>query len=214
MARGRTSLANAAHIGKAQNMADETLKILVIDDNPVRAAVIDAGLREAGHLAISVISDMRQLLRQIVDADPEVIIIDLENPNRDVLDEMFQVSRSVHRPVVMFVDQSDKSSMEAALDAGVSAYVVGGMRKERIKSILDMAISRFHVYRRLKDELERTKQALEERKVIERAKGILMKSKGLSEEAAHALLRTTAMGESRRVAEVAQSLITATKLLG
>ena len=195
-------------------MADETLKILVIDDNPVRAAVIDAGLREAGHLAISVISDMRQLLRQIVDADPEVIIIDLENPNRDVLDEMFQVSRSVHRPVVMFVDQSDKSSMEAALDAGVSAYVVGGMRKERIKSILDMAISRFHVYRRLKDELERTKQALEERKVIERAKGILMKSKGMSEEDAHALLRKTAMNESRRVAEIAQSLITAAKMLG
>jgi response regulator NasT len=114
----------------------------------------------------------------------------------------------------MFVDQSDRSSIEAAMDAGVSAYVVDGLRKERVKTILDMAISRFNAYRRLKDELERTKQALEDRKLIERAKGILMKSKGLSEEAAHALLRTTAMGESRRVAEVAQSLITAAKLLG
>jgi two-component system, response regulator / RNA-binding antiterminator len=195
-------------------MADEGLKILVIDDNPVRAAVIEAGLREAGHARIAHIADMRGLLRQIVDADPDVLIIDLENPNRDVLDEMFQVSRTVPRPVAMFVDQSDRSSIEAAMDAGVSAYVVDGLRKERVKTILEMAISRFNAYRRLKDELERAKQALEDRKVIERAKGILMKSKGMSEEAAHALLRKTAMNESRRVAEVAQSLVTAAKLLG
>jgi len=195
-------------------MADERLKILVIDDNPVRAAVIELGLKEAGHENIAILADMRNLLRRIVDAEPDVIIIDLENPDRDVLDEMFQVSRTVPRPVAMFVDQSDRSSIEAAMDAGVSAYVVDGLRKERVKTILDMAISRFNAYRRLKDELERTKQALEDRKLIERAKGILMKSKGLSEEAAHALLRTTAMGESRRVAEVAQSLITAAKLLG
>jgi response regulator NasT len=195
-------------------MADEGLKILVIDDNPVRAAVIEAGLREAGHERIAHIADMRGLLRQIVDADPDVLIIDLENPSRDVLDEMFQVSRTVPRPVAMFVDQSDRSSIEAAMDAGVSAYVVDGLRKERVKTILDMAISRFNAYRRLKDELERARQALEDRKVIERAKGILMKSKGMTEEAAHALLRKTAMNESRRVAEVAQSLVTAAKLLG
>ena len=195
-------------------MPGEKLKILVIDDNPVRAAVIELGLREAGHEEIVILADMRGLLRRIVDADPDVIIIDLENPNRDVLDEMFQVSRTVPRPVAMFVDQSDRSSIEAAMDAGVSAYVVDGMRKERVKTILDMAISRFNAYRRLKDELERTKQALEDRKAIERAKGILMKSRGLTEEAAHALLRTTAMNESRRVAEVAQGLILAAKLLG
>ena len=195
-------------------MADARLHILVIDDNVARAAVIEAGLREAGHSAVTLITDMRQLLAQIVSADPDVIFIDLENPNRDVLEQMFQVSRTVRRPVAMFVDQSDTASIEAAIDAGVSAYVVNGMRKERVKPILDMAISRFNVYRRLRDELAGAKQALEDRKLIERAKGILMKSKGLSEEAAHALLRTTAMGESRRVAEVAQSLITAAKLLG
>ena len=194
-------------------MADERLKILVIDDNPVRAAVIELGLKEAGHERIMILSDMRGLLRRIVDADPDVIIIDLENPNRDVLDEMFQVTRTVPRPVAMFVDQSDRSSIEAAMDAGVSAYVVDGMRKERIKTILDMAISRFNAYRRLREELERTKQALEDRKIIERAKGILMTSKRLSEEQAHALLRKTAMSESRRVAEVAQGLVLAAKLL-
>jgi response regulator NasT len=195
-------------------MADGTLAILVIDDKPERAAVIEEGLREAGHSAITIISDMRHLLRQIADAAPDVIIIDLENPNRDVLEEMFQVSRSVPRPVAMFVDQSDRSSIEAAIEAGVSAYVVDGMRKERIRPVVDMAISRYNAYRRLKDELDRAKQALEDRKVIERAKGILMKTKGVSEAEAHALLRKTAMNESRRVAEVAQALVMAAKLLG
>ena len=120
-------------------MTDESLHILIIDDKAVRAAVIAEGLREAGYERISQIVDMRQLLRQIVETDPDVIIIDLENPHRDILEEMFQVSRTVPRPVAMFVDQSDKASIEAAMDAGVSAYVVNGMRKERIKSILDMA---------------------------------------------------------------------------
>jgi response regulator NasT len=127
---------------------------------------------------------------------------------------MFQVSRSVRRPVVMFVDQSDKASIEAAIDAGVSAYVVDGMRKERVKPILDMAISRFNAFHRLREELDRTKQALEDRKIIDRAKGILMKSRNISEEDAYALLRKTAMNESRRMADVARSLVTAAKLLG
>lgn len=193
-------------------MAD--LHILLIDDNALRAAVIEEGLREAGHQRVTVIRGMQHLLRQVVDADPDVIFIDLENPNRDVLEQMFQVSRTVRRPVAMFVDQSDKASIEAAIDAGVSAYVVNGLRKERVKPILDMAISRFNAFHRLRDELDRTKQALEDRKVIDKAKGILMKSRQISEDEAYALLRTAAMNESRRVAEVARSLITASKLLG
>ena len=199
---------------EARTMTDESLHILIIDDKAVRAAVIAEGLREAGYERISQIVDMRQLLRQIVETDPDVIIIDLENPHRDILEEMFQVSRTVPRPVAMFVDQSDKASIEAAMDAGVSAYVVNGMRKERVKPILDMAVSRFNAFHRLREELDRTKKALEDRKVIEKAKGILMKTRGMSEEEAHALLRKTAMNESRRVSDIAASLITAAKLLG
>jgi two-component system, response regulator / RNA-binding antiterminator len=194
-------------------MTDVPLHILLIDDDAVRASVIEEGLREAHHEKVTVISDMRQLLRQIVDVDPDVIFIGLENPNRDVLEQMFQVSRSVHRPVVMFVDQSDKASIEAAIDAGVSAYVVNGLRKERVKPILDMAISRFNAFHRLREELDRARQALEDRKVIDKAKGILMKNRGVSEDAAYAVLRKTAMNESRRVADVARSLVTAAKLL-
>jgi response regulator NasT len=195
-------------------MTDEALHILLIDDNAVRATVIEEGLREAGHDRVTIIRDMRELLRQIVEVDPDVIFIDLENPNRDALEQMFQVSRTVRRPVAMFVDQSDKASIEAAIDAGVSAYIVNGLRKERVKSILDMAISRFNAFNRLRDELDRAKQALEDRKIIDRAKGIVMKSRNISEEEAYALLRKTAMNESRRVADVARSLITAAKLLG
>jgi len=195
-------------------MSDAYLRILIIDDNVVRAAILEDGLREAGQLRVTVVSDMRNLLRQVVDADPDVIFIDLENPNRDVLEQMFQVSRTVQRPIAMFVDRSDTASIEAAIDAGVSAYVVDGLRKERIKPILDTTISRFNAFNRLRQELDRTRQALEDRKIIDKAKGILMKNRGIGEEEAYALLRKAAMNESRRVAEVAQSLVTASGLLG
>ena len=177
-----------------------------------RAAILEDGLREAGHVQVVRIDEMAHLLARIYAIDPDVILIDLENPSRDVLEQMFQVSRAVKRPVAMFVDQSDAASIEAAVDAGVSAYIVGGLRKERVQNILDLCISRFNAFSRLQDELDRTRSALEERKVIDRAKGILMKAKNLPEETAYAMLRKTAMNENKRIAEVAQSVITAAEL--
>ncbi len=194
-------------------MPDTALRILVVDQNVTRASILEEGLREAGYVNVAVVRDMQNLLRRIIDTDPDVIFIDLENPNRDVLEQMFQVSRCVRRPIAMFVDQSDTEMIRAAVESGVGAYVVDGLRKERIKSILDTAVSRFNAFSQLRDELDRAKQELEERKLIERAKGILMRDRGLSEEAAYALLRKAAMNENRRLAEVAQSLITATRLL-
>ena len=194
-------------------MSDPALRILLVDQNVTRASILEEGLREAGYTHVSVVRDMQNLLRRIVDADPDVIFIDLENPNRDVLEQMFQVSRCVHRPIAMFVDHSDTDMIRAAVESGVGAYVVDGLRKERVKSILDMAVSRFNAFSQLRDELERAKQELEDRKIIERAKGILMKERGITEEAAYNLLRKAAMNENRRVAEVAQSLVTATRLL-
>src|SRR5246500_664361 len=156
---------------------DASLKIVIVDENPIRAAILEEGLREAGYVQVVRLDEMHHLLARIYAIDPDVILIDLENPSRDVLEQMFQVSRAVKRPVAMFVDQSDKASIEAAVDAGVSAYIVGNLQKDRIKSILDLCISRFHSFARLRDELERARPALEERKVIDRAKGILMKAK-------------------------------------
>jgi response regulator NasT len=194
-------------------MADPALRILVVDQNVTRASILEEGLREAGYSNVVVVRDMQNLLRRIVDTDPDVIFIDLENPNRDVLEQMFQVSRCVRRPVAMFVDHSDTDMIRAAVESGVGAYVVDGLRKERVKSILDMAVSRFHAFNQLRDELDRARQELEERKLIERAKGILMRERNLSEESAYNLLRKAAMNENRRLAEVAQSIVTAARIL-
>jgi response regulator NasT len=191
---------------------DPSLKIVIVDESPVRAAILADGLREAGFTQVVRLEETNNLLANIYAIDPDVILIDLENPSRDVLEQMFQVSRAVRRPIAMFVDQSDSASIQASVDAGVSAYIVDGLKKERIKSILDLCISRFYAFARLQAELERTKTALEERKVIERAKGILMKGKQIPEEEAYALLRRTAMNENRKIAEVAQSVITAAEL--
>lgn len=200
-------------LGPKQFMSEGSLHILVVDQNVMRASILEDGLREAGYARVTVVRDMQNLLKRIEEADPDVICIDLENPNRDVLEQMFQVSRSVPRPVAMFVDRSDTDMIKAAVESGVGAYVVDGLRKERIKPILEMAVSRFNAFRQLRDELDQARQALEERKVIERAKGILMQERKLSEEAAYALLRKAAMNENRRVVEIAQALITAAGLL-
>jgi response regulator NasT len=189
------------------------LTILVIDENAIRASIIEEGLREAGYQRVTVIHEVNGVARTIETLQPDVIFIDLENPNRDMMEHLFQLTRTVGRPIAMFVDRSDTASIEAAVEAGVSAYVVDGLKKERVKPILDMAVSRFNAFSRLQRELADAKSALEERKVIERAKGILMKMRGLSEEEAFALLRQTAMNEKKKISEIAQSVVTAAGLL-
>ena len=190
----------------------DSLRILIVDQNVTRGAVLEDGLREAGHDDVVVVRDMQNLLKRIVETEPDVIFIDLENPNRDVLEQMFQVSRTVQRPIAMFVDKSDAGMTEAAVNAGVSAYVVDGLKKERIHSILELTISRFKAFNQLRSELDKTKQQLEERKLVDRAKGILMKERSLNEEQAYALLRKAAMNENLKLSQVAQSVITAAKL--
>lgn len=189
------------------------LRVLVIDMNRIRASIIEAGLREAGLDDVTILSDTSELMRRVVETDPDVIVIDLENPNRDMLEHMLHVSRAVPRPVAMFVDRADTASIEAAIDAGVSAYVVDGLKKERVKPILDTAISRFNAFSRLREELAEARSQLAERKIIDRAKGILMRTRGLTEEQAYTALRTTAMKQSRRIAQIAESLVTAAGLL-
>lgn len=193
--------------------AEQSPKIVIVDESPIRAAILEEGLREAGYVDVQHIREMHNLLARIYALDPDVIVIDLENPSRDVLEQMFQVSRAVRRPVAMFVDQSDTESARASVEAGVSSYIVDGLKKERIKPILDLCISRFNAFSKLQDELDRTKSALEERKIIDRAKGLVMKLKGLNEDEAYVLLRSTAMREKKKIGEIAQSIITAAELL-
>ena len=193
--------------------SESSPKIAIVDESPIRAAILEEGLREAGYTDVVRIDEMQSVLNRIHALDPDVIVIGLENPSRDSLEQMFQVSRAVRRPIAMFVDQSDAASIQASVDAGVSAYVVDGLKKERIKPILDLCIFRFNAFAKLQDELDRAKSALEDRKVIDRAKGILMKLKGLTEDEAYVLLRSTAMREKKKIGEIAQSILTASELL-
>jgi response regulator NasT len=195
-------------------MSHAQLSILIIDENRIRASIIEDGLREAGHLHVVVLDDVNEVARTIQSTMPDVIVIDLENPKRDTLEHFFSLSRAIQRPIAMFVDRSDGAMIEKAVEAGVSAYVVDGLKKERVKPILDMAISRFNAFSRLTRELEQARSELEDRKIIDQAKGILMKTRGLGESDAYALLRSTAMNQNRRLVDIAQSLVTAADLLG
>ncbi len=203
---------NALMPDRARGSA-KPLHILVIDPNRIRASIIEEGLSEAGHQHVTILGEVPELMRRIVEIDPDVIFIDLENPNRDQLEHMLAVSRAARRPVAMFVDRTDQASMEAAIEAGVSAYIVDGLRKERVKSILDVAVLRFKAFDRLQRQLDTAQSQLAERGTIERAKGILMRNRGMSEAEAYAALRKTAMNQSRRIVEVAESLLLAEDLL-
>ena len=194
-------------------MSEPSLRILLVDQNADRAAILEEGLRDAGCRDITIVREMHSLMRRILDVDPDVVFIDLENPNRDVLEQMFQVSRSVRRPIAMFVDQADTESIHRAVQSGVGAYVVDGLHKDRVKTILDTAVGHFNTFNKLREELERANQALEDRKLIERAKGILMKERGVNESDAYGLLRTAAMNENRRIIDVARGVVSASGLI-
>ncbi|SNR49776.1 ANTAR domain-containing response regulator [Puniceibacterium sediminis] len=194
-------------------MADR-LSVIVVENDRDRALLIVDSLREAGDFDIHVIGEATGLGRRVKALSPDVVLIDISNPSRDMLEELALASGPMERPVAMFVDRSDDGMTKAAIEAGVSAYVVDGLNPKRLKPILDAAIARFHMFQRMRTELMETKRALEERKVIDRAKGMLMKARGVGEEEAYAMLRKAAMDQGKRVADVAGALVTAAGLLG
>lgn len=191
----------------------EKLSIIVVEKDRERAMLIVDGLREAGDHDVTVLGDDSGLARRIAERNPDLVLIDLASPSRDMLEELTLATAPMERPVAMFVDRTDMALTQAAIEAGVSAYVVDGLRSERIKPILDAAIARFRMVHKMRAELAATRRALEERKVIDRAKGLLMRVRGVDEEEAYALLRKTAMAQGKKLAEVAQSLLTAAELL-
>lgn len=189
------------------------LAIIVVEKDRDRARLIVDGLRDAGDHDVFVIGDDFGLARKIAERNPDLVLIDAGNPSRDMLEELTLATAPMERPVAMFVDQSDGNLTKAAIEAGVSAYVVDGLRAERIKPILDATIARFHMMQKMRVELVETRRALEERKVIDRAKGILMRARSLGEEEAYSLMRKTAMDQGRKVIDVAQALVLSAELL-
>lgn len=190
------------------------MRIAVIDESAGRAAVIAEGLNAAGLTDTVVITEREGLLARLEAIEPEVVLINLENPGRDVLEEYFAMTRLLARPIAMFVDQSDAEATSAAVDAGVSAYVVDGLSTNRIKPVLDLAVRRFQAFAKLQAELDEARSALAGRETIDKAKRILMKRRGIDEPAAYALLRNHAMRSNRRIAEVAETIVTAEQIAG
>jgi response regulator NasT len=191
----------------------QDLRILVVEPDPARVRDIVDALQDAGWSDVKALAQISTLDRTVRAFAPDIVLIDLANPDRDMLEHISSATETSKRPVALFVDQTDDSLTQAALNAGVSAYVIDGLKKERIKSVLQTAIARFHYMRQMKSELDAAKQALTDRKTIDRAKGILMQQRGMSEDAAYQLLRKTAMGQGRKVIDVAQALVTAADLL-
>lgn len=190
------------------------MRIAIIDTSTSRAAIISEGLRDAGLTDLVLVDPARPLLAQLEASRPEVVLVNLENPSRDVLEEFFAMSRALARPIAMFVDQSDAEATAAAVDAGVSAYIVDGLAKRRIKPVLDLAVRRFQAFAKLQQELHEARSALADRAAIDKAKAILIKRRGLDEPAAYALMRNHAMQTNRRIGDIAEAIITSEALMG
>ena len=191
----------------------DRMTIVVVEQDRERADAIVEALRAADGYDVHLISNVTGLARKIANHAPDVVLIDIANPTRDMLEELTLASGPLERPVAMFVSGAGKDLAREAVEAGLSAYVVDGLQPERLKPVLDAAIARFQMISQMRLELAETRRALEERKVIDRAKGVLMKARGVEEEEAYALLRKAAMDQGRRVAEVAEALVTASGLL-
>jgi len=160
---------------------DKDLKIIVVEEDRDRAIDIIDGLRDSGWSDVTVIGETTSLARKLAESEPDLVLIDLANPSRDMLENLSAASGARNRPVAMFVDHSDLEMTRAAMRAGLSAYVVDGLAKDRIKPVLETAIARFQVVSQMRTELDAAKQALSDRKTIDRAKGLLMRAKGVSE---------------------------------
>jgi response regulator NasT len=190
------------------------MRVLVVDESHSRGGVLREALEDAGYEVVLSRGAPLALLTEVERARPDVIVIDTESPSRDVLEHLVVMGREQPRPIVMFSADAAPDAIREAVRAGVAAYVVDGLDPARVKSIVAVACARFDAHQQLRDELAATKLKLSERKLVERAKGLVMKARGLDEEAAYAALRKLAMDRGKRLAEVAQQVIDAAELLG
>lgn len=195
-------------------LADHILTTAIVSESAAHAATIAAGLGGAGHDRIVRVETFTNLFARLREIHPDRVVIALDDPARDLLEQLFEVAKLIRRPVVLFVDRSPPGATERAVAAGIAAYVVDGLGKERVQPVLDLAMARFEAQHRLEAELAEARAALEARKLVDRAKGLLMKHKGISEEEAYAQLRRRAMNEKRKIGEIAAAVVTGLDMLG
>ncbi|PVY77327.1 response regulator receiver and ANTAR domain protein [Tamilnaduibacter salinus] len=186
----------------------DTLRVLLIDEDPERASMVRDALAAEGHEVIRHRPDAQGLTAAVHRDEPDMVIIDMDLPDRDTLENMSTLNDHAPRPIVFFAQaQSDRDTIQAAVRAGVSAYVADGVQPDRVRSIVDTAVARFEAFQSLREELNETRTALAERKQVERAKGLIMKHENCDEDTAYRILRKTAMDQSARVGEIAQRVI-------
>lgn len=190
------------------------LRVLLVDQEPGRVAILETALHDAGYDVVSKLRDVSQLSEQVASFKPDVVIVDMDSPDRDCLESMAVLNRSNPCPVVMFSDNDDDSMIAKAIQVGVSAYVADGMSPERVKPVIQVAMARFREFQALRQELQRTKDELADRKVIEKAKGLLMKNRNFSEDEAYHAMRKLAMERGQRLAATAKSVIEVFELMG
>ncbi|MDY6978736.1 MAG: ANTAR domain-containing protein [Pseudomonadota bacterium] len=190
-----------------------TLRVLLVDENRGRSALLEQALNDAGYSVIAKIDTSDDLAAQVREHQPDVIIVDLESPDRDTLEHMHSISRDQPRPIVMFAEDEDSKTIHKAIKAGVSAYIVDGLSSHRVKPVMEVAITRFREYQALRDELTQAKVSLEERKLIDRAKALLIKRQKITEQEAHQAIRKLAMDRGLKLADAARNIISVMDLL-
>ncbi len=192
---------------------DKPIRVMLVDDKSDRREMLDLALRDVDCVLVACVSGDADLLSAVERCDPDVILIDIEAPGRDTLESLESVQSTVPRPMVMFSQDDNNQTIRRATRAGVSAYVVDGLQAHRVRPIIDAAVARFQHFSYLESELQKARKQLNDRKVIDKAKGIIMRQRGLSEEQAYQAMRKLAMDTNRRVAEVAQNIIEAASIL-
>lgn len=186
---------------------EKKIRVMVADDNEVRAELLVKILVENGYDVVGMAGPDSYLPTQVEQAKPDLILIDTDAPTRDTLEQLTQIKNDMPRPVVMFSADEAQDTIRAAVRAGVSAYIVDGLSNSKVKPVIDVAIAHFQQHQTVREELERTRTSLEERKTIDRAKGIVMKKKDCSEDVAFALLRKVAMDQKKRIGQVAAEIV-------
>ena len=188
-------------------------RVMLVDDTPTRSALLEQALLDQGLTVVCRLKSAQGLIKNVEVHQPDIIIMDLESPDRDTLENMTVLNQHNPKPVIMFSDEGDSQIISQAVQAGVSAYIVDGLNPHRVKPILDVAIARFREYQALRKELKQTRDQLADRKIIDKAKGLLMKTKGLDEEQAYHAMRKMAMDQSKPLVDIAQNILSVMELL-
>ncbi|MED5602310.1 MAG: ANTAR domain-containing protein [Pseudomonadota bacterium] len=188
-------------------------RVMLVDDTPARAAMLEQALTDCGFEVVCRMASAQGLMKQVAEHQPDVVIVDIESPDRDMLEHMTVLNQHLPKPVIMFAEQGDSNTIDRAIRAGVSAYVVDGLNPERVRSIVDVAVARFREFQALRNELQQTRTRLADRQVIDKAKALLIQHRQMDENEAYHAMRKLAMDRSQKLVDVANDIVSVLGLL-